>query len=152
MTNKEKVEYLKQYRVLLLELKVLEQKSDTLTEKYLRLRDKLQNPGCGAQTLSDVPVSHTVSNQIEKDYIQLDDIGKRLEAYSRKEAQKVLDIINKREEIENTINTLHNETYKAILTLWYVKGMKRENIAVTLNYNWKYLHRLHWRAIEQVNI
>jgi DNA-directed RNA polymerase specialized sigma24 family protein len=152
MTNKEKVERLKQYRLLQLQHVVITRKDNIIYEQYLQLKEKLNNPAPTNQQLSDMPSNHTTSNPTENNYIMLLELESRLHQHANKEAQRLLNIVNEREAIENAINQLQDKYYNAILTMRYINGVSWERIAVTVNYSYKHTKRLHWRAVEKVKL
>jgi len=90
MTNKEKIVILKQYRILELEYRVR-------NNYYLQLRDKLMFPAPEIQKISDMPVNHSVSNQIEQNYIKLESLGVEI-------SQRVSDILDTLQILERAIS------------------------------------------------
>lgn len=152
MTNKEKVERLKEYRLLQLRHKVMMQDEDKLHEKYQQLKEKLDKPAPTIQILSDMPTNHIVSNPVENNYIILEELERAIQKHTKLEARRLLDIIYQREAIEKAINSLDDEYYKAILDMRYIKGASWERIAVTVSYSYKHTKRLHWRAVEKIKL
>jgi hypothetical protein len=138
MTNKEKVERLKQYRLLQLEYRVR-------NNIYMQLRDKLMFPSATNQTLSDMPSSHNVSNPVENNYIMLENLEAEM-------AHRVNEILHILQQLERDIWKVTDGLYRTILALRYIEGMSWEKIAVEINYTWRHTHNLHWRAIESIRL
>jgi uncharacterized protein (UPF0335 family) len=133
MTNKEKIAILKQYRIMLLEYRVR-------NNYYLQLRDKLMYPAPEIQKLSDMPVHHSVSNQLENNYIKLES----LEAEMQQRVSDILDILKR---LERAIGDVHDSLLRTILAMKYLEGMKLENICCEVNYSWRSVRRLHAKAV-----
>ena len=55
-------------------------------------------------------------------------------------------------EITDKIEQLESEDEKDVLTYRYIRRMKWENIAVKMNYSWKWIHKLHTRALENLKM
>lgn len=54
--------------------------------------------------------------------------------------------------IEKTIENVRDERYKEILRLRYVKDYRLEKIAVEMNYNYRWIKRLHKKAVEKIKL
>lgn len=52
------------------------------------------------------------------------------------------------QEVQRAIESMENEQEKDLLTYRYLRGMKWEAIAVTMNYSWRKIHYLHGDALE----
>lgn len=55
-------------------------------------------------------------------------------------------------EITDRIAQMDNEDEKDVLTYRYIRLMKWESIAVRMNYSWKWVHKLHARALDNFKI
>lgn len=53
-------------------------------------------------------------------------------------------------EITDQIEQLENEDEKDILIYRYIKLMKWEDIAVKMNFSWKWVHKIHARALKNL--
>lgn len=51
-------------------------------------------------------------------------------------------------EIRDHIEKMDDENEKDVLMYRYIRGMKWEEIAMTLGYSWKHMHRIHRNALE----
>lgn len=61
-------------------------------------------------------------------------------------------LIDKRLEIESSINQIKDETLREILTRRYLLYQKWELIAVKMNYNVQWIYKLHGRALSKIKI
>ena len=52
-------------------------------------------------------------------------------------------------EIEKAIETLPS-TERTIIRLYYIAGMKWEEVCVSIGYSWKQVHRIHGRALDML--
>lgn len=68
-----------------------------------------------------------------------------LETYQQKETE-LLDAMQK---IEQAIELL-DPTERTIIRLYYVEGLKWEEVAVELCYSWRHVHRIHGVALEKL--
>lgn len=58
----------------------------------------------------------------------------------------------KRRRIEKSIQKLSDENEAEVLKLRYIKGMKWEKIALEMNYTWRWVHQIHGRALEHLEM
>ena len=133
MTNKEKIEYLKRYTVCLKEVDRLEDEKVRLSS----IRDKI------TPTYSDMPKSgtgdktDTAAAIIDLD-LEIDYQIKKWMQYGN--------------EIRQVIESVPDYNLRLLLNYRYITGMKFEQIAVTMGYSWRQIHRLHGKALEQIRI
>lgn len=66
-----------------------------------------------------------------------------LERYKRKEAELAGAMLD----IENAIDTL-GPRERTLIRLYYAEGLTWEQVAVTMNYSWRQIHRIHGAALE----
>lgn len=82
------------------------------------------------------------------------DINRELD-FEREKVKRSLERIEKlendKEEICGIISVMSNPTYKSILHMRYIEGMKWEDMEIELNYANQSLHRLHKEAIKEVH-
>ena len=133
MTNKEKIEYLKRNTVCLKEVDRLEDEKVRLSS----IRDKI------TPTYSDMPKSgigdktDTAAAIIDLD-LEIDYQIKKWMQYGN--------------EIRQVIESVPDYNLRLLLNYRYITGMKFEQIAVTMGYSWRQIHRLHGKALEQIRI
>lgn len=66
-----------------------------------------------------------------------------LERYKQKEAELAEAMLD----IENAIDTLEPRE-RTLIRLYYAEGLTWEQVAVTMNYSWRQIHRIHGAALE----
>jgi hypothetical protein len=152
MTNKEKIVVLKQYRMLRLEYKVRRAYHNNIYEKYIELKEKLINPGADAQKLSDMPITHNVSSQIEQNYIKFESLGILLTNIDKEMIDMAENIAMTLNRTRKAIDKVEDSLLRTILILKYIDGMTWEKLAVEIDYTWQHTHELHRKALGQVEI
>lgn len=50
-------------------------------------------------------------------------------------------------DIEKKINAVENAEEQEVLRLRYIKGLKWEEVALSIGYTWQHTHRIHSRAL-----
>ena len=135
MTSQDKKAWLKRYTDL---NKAINQKLGE-RDRYRSLAEKVTS------AYSDMPKAPGHANNREDTYIKLaevkNDIGKELHEY-----------FTMRMEIEDAINTVEDITLQTLLRYRYIDGMRWKQIAVDMNYDYRYVLKLHGRALISVNI
>ena len=128
--NDRKKEYLKSYQKAV----KAEQKIKDEIEQ-LRL-DKM----CPSVILDDMPHGHNQTD-LSSYAAHIDDLMFDLKC-------KLEDKIELRRNINMRIQTMRSETEKTILWMRYIKGMKWEQIAVQMKYNYRSVLKIHGRALQ----
>lgn len=130
MTTKE---YLNSYKYLVRECEELE-------IKIKEIRFDKTNPSL---ILSDMQKTHNYSDL--SDYIvKLEEVEKKLLKKRAKKEERYLQILEKIEKLEN-------ENEKLVLRLRYLSCMSWEKIADNMNYSWQHVHKIHSRALKNIN-
>ena len=62
---------------------------------------------------------------------------------------KLDELLQAQLEIERAIDTL-DPTERTLLRLHYIQGETWEQAAVTMNYSWRQVHRIHARALKKL--
>ena len=131
MTVEETKTWLKSYRYLLKESERIDEELEywrSRSEKMTReMTGQPSGPGGGDQ------VSHSVEKIVE--------LEEKLE-------QKHRDLMERKTAIEKAIDSLPNETYRLLLKRKYINGNTWEQIAVKMNYNYRWTLYLHGRALQ----
>ncbi len=130
----EKKEYLNQYQDCMAAVKRI---SEEL--RMIRL-----NEMCPSVFISDMPGSHNIKDM--SDYATVfDELMTELlqERYKR--------ILTYRE-IRRSIETLKNEEEKEVLIYRYIQGLKWNKIAKKMHVEWAQVHRIHNRALFNLEI
>lgn len=56
------------------------------------------------------------------------------------------------DDILYSISVLEDDDEKSVLRLRYIKGVRWEDICVAIDYSWKQTHRIHSRALKNLQI
>lgn len=126
-------EYLSQYNSLDREIHILQEQVKDLEEK--------------AESISHMSGSSNSS--------AFDKIGKTVARLvdTKNEIISMIDrLLALKKEIEGVIAELENPKYSQILTLRYINGKKWENIAQIMHMDLRWVHRLHGRALQKIQI
>jgi hypothetical protein len=137
VTNRDKIIYLKQYIIL-------DRKIDRMIADLERLRGKL---GKLTPTWGDMP-SGGGSLYKSVDIALIDKIVD-LEAEINHKIDRVIDL---KREIEQLIESIDDEREKLLMSYRYLDGMTFEWIASEMHYHWRYVHKLHVRALGKIKI
>lgn len=132
--NEEKKEYLRSYR------RAVKREKDILTEIQRLRTDKMfpsvvndgMPKGSGQSDLSD--------------YIAI--LDEQIELLKAERLEKARCY----QKIERQISQMENEDEQEVLRLRYILGMKWEEVAVKMNYSWKWIHKIHGRALMNFKI
>lgn len=135
MTTKEKKEYLKRYR-----------KIDREVNQLLMEKDEILSLGIKiTPTYSDMPKGMGESNKIQSTI-------EKLEAQEEKINKKIDLLYAVKEDIEKALHTVEDDTLKLLLRYRYINGLTWEKIAVTMNYDYRWILRLHGKALNKLTI
>jgi predicted transcriptional regulator len=135
MTNQEKIKYLKQY-------KYLDLKINNLLDEKERWKTKAEKV---TSTISDMPNGNDGENQRENAMCMMIDIDKEI----NNTIDKYYDL---GKEIKKSIENIEGDELKVLLTGRYIIGRTFEQIAVDMNYTWRWIHKLHSKALERLSI
>ena len=136
MSNEEKKKYLNRYRES-------GRKIINLQEELQALREVEQS--AKIQQLSDMPKGSGRQQDIAVVLIGIEKLQKRVD-------DEIIKSVNVRVEIENTLLNVSDAQEAKVLRLRYIELMKWEEICVQMNYSWKQIHRVHKRALENLEI
>ena len=119
-----------------------------LDNRIASKREQIQNLNDLAtkctSTWSDMPRSQNTGRSRMADcVIQIIDLENEISA-------DMLQLINLKREITETINKVKNDEYKTILEKRYLCWLTWEQIAVDLNYSVMHIHRMHGEALKAV--
>lgn len=135
MTNQEKVQYLKRYQSI---NKSIDQK----LEEIAMWRNRASKMG---HSLSDMPRGGERQDLIQS---AIDKICE-LETSINSEIDQLMLV---RQDIESIINQVQNEVLGTLLKYRYLNGFTWEQIAVLMNYDYRWVLRLHGKALAQLII
>lgn len=127
--NEQKKEYLKSYR------RAIKREQDILDEiQRLRL-DKM------FPSVVNDGMPHGSSHSDLSDYVAI--LDEQIDLLKEERLEKVRCY----QKIERQISQMENEDEQEVLRLRYIFGMKWEEVAVKMNYSWKWVHKIHGRAL-----
>ena len=137
MTNQEKIKILKSYCLNVKELTIIEDRLKELRLRYLSPKSStLSNMPRGTNTIKDNMCSNMIAFE-------------KLEGMIVKKQEKVY---NEQARIEKMINALNDQIHRQVLTVRYLQGNTWERTCVVLNYSWTQIHRLHVRALNELEV
>lgn len=134
MTSQDKKAYLARYRDI---KQAIDQRLDE-AERLRALAEKTTT------TLSDMPRGGG-RNTREDTYAKLVDLGIEID-------REIGAYVQMRGDVEQAINTVGNMAQQNLLRYRYVNGWKWEKIAVEMNFDYRWILRLHGRALESMQI
>lgn len=133
MTNQEKKEFLQQYRLAEME----EQRLEHEIERW-RSRAEKVTPGYGK-----APAGGGDGRSMERTLERMGELAGELTAQRDK-------LIRLRREVGAAIDTVPDARLRELLRLRYIEGLSFERIAVSMDYSWRQVIRLHGVALNEV--
>lgn len=97
------------------------------------------------QTLTPDKVKNNSENRLESSVSKIVDIEREIGA-------SIDQLERTRLQVESVINSVPNVNQRNVLRLRYISGMKWEQIAVKLNYDYRWVLRLHGKALNKIAI
>lgn len=97
------------------------------------------------QTLTPDKVKSNSENRLESSVPKIVDIEREIGA-------SIDQLERTRLQVESVINSVPNVNQRNVLRLRYISGMKWEQIAVKLNYDYRWVLRLHGKALNKIAI
>lgn len=135
MTNQEKKKWLLEYRKL-------EQNIERDMEELQRLESRAEKI---TSMVSDMPKGGNQGDRLQLAVDRICELKVSLK-------QRIDAAVEKRKEIETVIETLEDKTLQLLLRYRYIDGMTWEQIAVKMRYDYRWVLRLHGRALERLTI
>lgn len=133
--NQKKIEYLSRYRKL---GKRIEQLS---TERAMWLSRACKT----TQTISDMPKAKNGAQGDSGEVAQYIEIGEEI-------TRELRNLHHLRREIRAVITTLEDDILQTLMLYRYIDGMTFEQIAVKMNFSWRWTITLHGRALEKLSL
>lgn len=133
MTNQEKKAYLQQYQRL-------NAKINRLTREEAEWRRKATS----ITSASDgMPHGSGVSDKVGCTAAKIADLQTEIN-------REIDELVDLRQEIESVIQTVPDDVLRDLLVYRYIDGCKFEQIALEMNYNYRWITRLHGRALSKL--
>lgn len=135
-SNNKAKEYLQQVRKAQLHISSLQEEIETMKELAVSI---------GAMN-QDEKVLSSVSQD------KMADIICKIEDRMTELKDKVTEYIQLRAEVMATISKVDNDDYQQILYKRYCQMKKWEEIALDMSYTWRWVIKLHGRALDEISI
>lgn len=133
MENREKINYLKQYRSLSMEI-------DRISEELQRWQDLATRI---SPSYSDMP--HGGANdKVQTAAVEVAELTDQLN-------EKIHQAVKMQREIKELIGTIDDATLRRLMTYRYIHGKKWEEIAVLMDYDYRYVLKLHGKSLCQIS-
>lgn len=134
MTNQEKKAYLSGYKAGLLEIEQLEEEIKRLGAQAEGMRSM---GGGVAGSSGDNPMQACIDQMLE---------------FQRMLTERLAENMKLRGSIENSIAAVEDAKLRLLLRYRYIEGMKWEEISLRMNYDYRWVLRLHGQALSQLTI
>lgn len=135
MTNKDKKKWLLEYRKL-------DQDIERDMEELQRWKSRAEKI---TSSVSDMPKGGNQGDRLQLAVDRICELEERLNG-------KIDAAVKRRKEIEAAIATVEDRTLQLLLQYRYIDGMTWEQIAVKMNYDYRWTLRLHGRALTRLTI
>lgn len=129
MDNKEKCRYLNQYRIMHIEI-------DQITKELQRWQDLATRI---SPSYSDMPHGGG-SDKVQTAAVEVAELTDKLN-------QKLHQAIMVQENIKKLLESLDDIKLRQLMSYRYINGMRWEEIAVLMNYDYRYVLKLHRKAL-----
>jgi DNA-directed RNA polymerase specialized sigma subunit len=133
LENKEKINYLKQYRSLSMEI-------DQITKELQRWQDLATRI---SPSYSDMPHGGG-SDKVQTAAVEVAELTDKLN-------QKLHQAIMVQENIKKLLESLDDIKLRQLMYYRYINGMRWEEIAVRMDFNYRWVLRLHRKALNQIS-
>lgn len=134
MNSQEKKEWLSRYRSVCRQM-------ESKCEEKARLRSLETKI---TQQLSDMPKGGNGEGKIEVMSEKIMEIDQQI-------SEELNQLITIRAEIESAIQSEPKQVYRELLERRYIRGQYWEQIAVSMNYDYRWVLRIHGKALSMLN-
>ncbi len=129
MENKEKCRYLNQYRIMHIEI-------DQITKELQRWQDLATRI---SPSYSDMPHGGG-GDKVQTAAVEVAELTDQLN-------EKIHQAVKMQQEIKELIGTIDDTTLRRLMIYRYIHGKKWEEIAVLMDYDYRWILRLHGKAL-----
>lgn len=133
MENKEKCRYLNQYRIMHIEI-------DQITKELQRWQDLATRI---SPSYSDMPHGGG-SDKVQTAAVEVAELTDKLN-------QKLHQAIMVQENIKKLLESLDDIKLRQLMSYRYINGMRWEEIAVRMDYDYRYVLKLHGKSLCQIS-
>lgn len=135
MTSQEKKEFLNRY-------KEASRKIDRLMDELSFWRNKAVRV---SPVISDMPKGEAGENRIQSAIDRIIEIEEEING-------GIDDLLLVRQDVQRAVASVQNETLRLLLEYRYLNGRTWEQIAVNMQYDYRWVLRLHGKALDQLTI
>lgn len=135
LTSQEKIAFLRQY-------------SDVDSELQLKIDEKAMWMARATKitpSLSDMPKGGEQQNKIEQAVEKIVTIESEIDS-------ELAELMKIRSEVKAAIRTVPSVKYREVLERRYIYGQHWEQIAVDMNYDYRWVLRLHGKALQMLKV
>lgn len=133
MTNKEKIQCLEQYQILHTEI-------DQISDELQRWQDIATRI---SPSYSDMPHGGG-SDKVQTAAVEVAELTDQLN-------DKIHQAVKMQQEIKELIGTIDDATLRQLMIYRYIHGKKWEEIAVLMDYDYRWILRLHGKALYKLD-
>lgn len=135
MTNQDKIKYLKRYISL-------DREIDRKLEEVSRWRVKLNR--VTAVYTAEPKGGGSIQPREEAIIAKIVDLEREIN-------DSIDQLVETKEEIFQVIEAVRDDRERLLLQYRYIDGLPWEQIAVNMHYNWRWVHRIHKKALDNLN-
>ena len=135
MTNQEKTAYLNKYRKAVSDIKIASEELQSWREIATRISPQY----------SGMPRGTNDSDKLQTAVLEIAELSESIEQHIR-EAKKL------RVQVQQVIDEVEDNTLHTLLTYRYIHGKKFEEIALMMRYDYRYIRKLHKKALFTIQI
>lgn len=132
MTNQEKVNYLKRYRVLSLEI-------DQITDELQRWQDLATRI---SPSYSDMPHGGG-KDKVQSAAVEVAELTDKLN-------EKIHEAVMMQNKIKSLLETIKDDKLRQLMTLHYINGKNWKEVSAIMKYEYHYTGRLHGQALSLI--
>lgn len=133
-SNEKKKEYLRSYQ------KAVRREQEIMDEIQQLRMDKMF-----PSVVNDGMPKGSEQSDLSEYVAKIDELIQKLKNERFKKIKLMDDILY-------SISVLEDDDEKSVLRLRYIKGVRWEDICVAIDYSWKQTHRIHSRALKNLQI
>lgn len=133
MTNKEKIKYLNQYRAMNAEIYQISDELKRWQDVATRISPSYSGMPHGAQ-----------GDKLQTAATEVAELSEQLN-------EKIRQALAVQQEIKELLGTIDDGVLRRLMTYRYIHGRKWEEIAVLMNYDYRWVLRLHGRALNRLD-
>ena len=139
LTSQQKKTYLQRYRRVI----------QRIARKQQELAEWRGRADIKAMVYTDMPKAKATSNALE---MAVEGIEQKEREVAELIAEEVTELARLRDQIQQAIESVEDETLRLLLEYKYIDGLSFEQIAVKMCYTFRHVTRLHGKALNAVTV